>query len=277
MAAGDGHTIGLKSDGTLWAWGRNNYGQLGDGTYMQRDDPVQIWTPRTLTVNSNLSNVNVTVSPVDNNGNGNGTTVFTRTYDNNTQVTLTAPSSIVGAPFNHWEKDGVNVGSTNPITVTMDADHTVTAVYASLQTISGKVTCSSVGVDGVSISFTGYASPVTTASDGTYSTTVDYNYSGTATPSKNGCTFTPSSRTYNNVTSSMTGQDYYTACLQAPSVTTGPATNVTEHSATLNGTVNPNGLSTTYYFEWGRPLPTEIPPAVSLLATVETMSLFQPT
>lgn len=32
---------------------------------------------------------------------------------------------------------------------------------------------------------------------------------------------------------------------------TNSATNVTLTSATLNGTVNPNGLETTYYFEWG--------------------------
>jgi Tol biopolymer transport system component len=34
-------------------------------------------------------------------------------------------------------------------------------------------------------------------------------------------------------------------------VSTGSATNVTLHSATLNGTVNPQGAETTYYFEWG--------------------------
>ena len=36
IAAGPYHTVGLKSDGTLWAWGRNYYGQLGDGTPISR-------------------------------------------------------------------------------------------------------------------------------------------------------------------------------------------------------------------------------------------------
>jgi hypothetical protein len=36
-----------------------------------------------------------------------------------------------------------------------------------------------------------------------------------------------------------------------PVVTTDAATNLTASSATLNGTVNPNGLPTTYYFEYG--------------------------
>ena len=37
----------------------------------------------------------------------------------------------------------------------------------------------------------------------------------------------------------------------APTVTTGSATSVTASSATLNGMVNPNGVSATYYFEYG--------------------------
>jgi len=36
-----------------------------------------------------------------------------------------------------------------------------------------------------------------------------------------------------------------------PTVTTGSATSVTSSSATLNGTVNPNGAETTYYFQYG--------------------------
>jgi len=38
---------------------------------------------------------------------------------------------------------------------------------------------------------------------------------------------------------------------QLPTVTTITASNITENGATLNGTVNPNGLTTTWYFEWG--------------------------
>jgi hypothetical protein len=38
---------------------------------------------------------------------------------------------------------------------------------------------------------------------------------------------------------------------KAPVVTTGGATQVSQRSAVLNGTVNPQGLSTTYYFQYG--------------------------
>ena len=42
VAAGTYHTVAIKSDGSLWAWGDNYYGQLGDGTYLTRSSPVQI-------------------------------------------------------------------------------------------------------------------------------------------------------------------------------------------------------------------------------------------
>ena len=39
------HTIAIKKDGTLWAWGWNSYGKLGDGTTTTRDTPVQVSDP----------------------------------------------------------------------------------------------------------------------------------------------------------------------------------------------------------------------------------------
>jgi alpha-tubulin suppressor-like RCC1 family protein len=42
-AGRDGNTFAVKSDGTVWAWGRNDYGQLGDGTYGNNSPtPVQV-------------------------------------------------------------------------------------------------------------------------------------------------------------------------------------------------------------------------------------------
>jgi alpha-tubulin suppressor-like RCC1 family protein len=42
IAAGRYHTLFLKSDGSLWAMGYNNFGQLGDGTYNKTNLPEQI-------------------------------------------------------------------------------------------------------------------------------------------------------------------------------------------------------------------------------------------
>ncbi|MCL2503242.1 MAG: cell wall-binding repeat-containing protein [Coriobacteriia bacterium] len=36
------HSLALKEDGSLWAWGANNYGQLGDGTWEGKSTPVRI-------------------------------------------------------------------------------------------------------------------------------------------------------------------------------------------------------------------------------------------
>lgn len=42
VAAGGGHTIAIKSDSTLVAWGLNRNGQLGDGTSIDKSVPTQV-------------------------------------------------------------------------------------------------------------------------------------------------------------------------------------------------------------------------------------------
>ncbi len=42
--AGNGHSLALKTNGTLWAWGDNRNGQLGLGHTTSQDRPVQVGT-----------------------------------------------------------------------------------------------------------------------------------------------------------------------------------------------------------------------------------------
>src|SRR5262249_5110439 len=42
--AADLHTCATKLDNSLWCWGDNSYGAVGDGTTTDRHSPVQILT-----------------------------------------------------------------------------------------------------------------------------------------------------------------------------------------------------------------------------------------
>ncbi len=46
VAGGQNHSVGLRNDGTLWAWGRNTVGQLGQGTASgsNQTTPIQVGT-----------------------------------------------------------------------------------------------------------------------------------------------------------------------------------------------------------------------------------------
>lgn len=42
IVAGSAHCLALRADGSVVAWGRNGYGQLADGTRIDREDPVEV-------------------------------------------------------------------------------------------------------------------------------------------------------------------------------------------------------------------------------------------
>ncbi|CAM5347291.1 chromosome condensation regulator RCC1 [Streptomyces tanashiensis] len=42
VSGGCGHSVALREDGTVWAWGRNDFGQLGNGTTINRNTPQKV-------------------------------------------------------------------------------------------------------------------------------------------------------------------------------------------------------------------------------------------
>ncbi|MFO1497163.1 MAG: InlB B-repeat-containing protein [Verrucomicrobiota bacterium] len=127
-----------------------------DGNFTLRAVYVKPQTLWTLTVASSNPNsgVAVTVSPTDNNGKRDGTTKFSRTYKTGTAVTLKAPAKANGKNFQKWQKDGVDAGTSVSIQVTMNANHTLTAVYVDPPIVRSLTVASANPASGVSITVT---------------------------------------------------------------------------------------------------------------------------
>lgn len=49
ISAGTSHTLGIRPDGSLWAWGDNASGQLGTGSSINEDTPFQVMASTTFT------------------------------------------------------------------------------------------------------------------------------------------------------------------------------------------------------------------------------------
>ncbi|MGD2066468.1 MAG: hypothetical protein PVI43_04795, partial [Candidatus Bathyarchaeota archaeon] len=78
---------------------------------------------------------------------GSGSTspsVGVHNYIEDSQVAVTA-SADSGYSFSHWTLDSTNVGSTNPYTVTMNNNHTLTAVFTETSTIYYDLTIDVIG------------------------------------------------------------------------------------------------------------------------------------
>jgi len=67
VVAGRRHSAAIKTDGTLWMWGENSVGQLGDNTRTNRSSPTQIYGAGTTWKQVSIDKVNTSSQ-----GNANG-------------------------------------------------------------------------------------------------------------------------------------------------------------------------------------------------------------
>ena len=124
--------------------------------------------------------------------------------------------------------------------------------------ISGYVrTSGGTGIEGVTMN--GLPGNPSTNSSGYYSATASYGWSGTVTPAKSGYTFSPTSRSYSNVTSNQSDQNYTGTPIQPFETVSRPGTPVGEtnpiagvsYTYTTSGASSNLGHMVEYSFNWG--------------------------
>jgi len=108
VSAGRAHSLGLRANGTAWAWGSNAYGRLGDGTATAKNSPVSVvggYTDWTQVSAGNLHSLGVR-------SNGTawawGYNLQGRLGDNST-VNKSSPVSVVGG-FTNWTQVSASQG-----------------------------------------------------------------------------------------------------------------------------------------------------------------------
>jgi alpha-tubulin suppressor-like RCC1 family protein/6-phosphogluconolactonase (cycloisomerase 2 family) len=132
--------LALKSDGTVWAWGSNSSGELGNGGNANSDVPVQVSglssviaigqgfsASHALAISSGtMFHLTTAVSPI---GAG-AISPATGSYaaGSNVNVVATANTGYVFTGFS-----GALTGAANPQTLTLNSDSAVTANFAPLQ------------------------------------------------------------------------------------------------------------------------------------------------
>jgi alpha-tubulin suppressor-like RCC1 family protein len=114
VSAGNDHSLGLRTNGTLWAWGCNGYGRLGDNTTINRSSPVSVvggftdWCQLSAGGSRSLGvRTNGTVWAWGAN--------FQGLLGDNSAISRSSPVSIVGGITN-WSRVGTGIGQSFGIT-----------------------------------------------------------------------------------------------------------------------------------------------------------------
>ena len=179
VACGYNHTSAVKTDGTLWTWGRNAAGQLGDSTFVTKSSPVQ-----TIAGGTNWKQVAAGVyhtSAIKTDG-----TLWSWGFNNSGQLGDNTPSSTFSpvqtiAGGTNWKQ--VACGSYHTAAIKTDGtlwtwgnatygvlgDNTVIAKSSPVQTITGGTNWKQVAC--------GYRHTAAIKTDGTL-WTCGYNYYG---------------------------------------------------------------------------------------------------
>ena len=234
--------------------------------------PTAVTDPAT-SVGATSATLNGTVNP-----NGASTTVvFEYGIDTNYGSTVTAiQSPLSGSTAQPVSANipGLMPGTTYHYRImATNSEGTSNGADQGFTTLAGAptaVTNPATSIASGSATLNGTVNPNGASTDVSFEYGLDTNYGSTATAGQGpltGNTAQPASAVINGLAGGLTyhyrvkatnsvgtayGADQaFSVTAQAPGATTGAAESVTSTTATLNGTVNPNGIATIYYFEYG--------------------------
>jgi len=177
----------------------------------------------------------------------------TATSDSSGNYSLTVASGWTGTvtPYRSGYTFTSSLSYSNVTSNKTNQNYIGTSQTPTSYTVSGSVKdTNSTGVSGVTLSLSNSGGTATSAGTGFYTATVSSGWSGTVTPSKTGCTFTPASQTFSSVTSNQS-QNFTADCGVTSSWITRilPATYMPGVKVTVKITANPPSGTNMYSVE----------------------------